>query len=106
MSWQRCRGPCLTGDHDVTAYFTQPAVPLSSRLRGRRPGASRGARRALHRLTRPRHLSPLIDGVIDSQIYLTLHNARGAVWSAMSEISGACALLYGFLAKLRGRHSY
>jgi hypothetical protein len=54
----------------------------------------------------PEEARELIEGVIDSQIYLALHNARGAVWSAMGEVSYACTLLYGFLAKLRGRHSY
>jgi hypothetical protein len=54
----------------------------------------------------PEQARELIAGVIDSQVYLALHNARGAVWSAMGEVSYACTLLYGFLAKLRGRHSY
>jgi hypothetical protein len=47
-----------------------------------------------------------LEGSIDSQIYLALHNARGAVWSAMGEISGQGISLYAFLAELRGRRSY
>jgi hypothetical protein len=47
-----------------------------------------------------------IEEAIDSQIYLTLHNARGAVWSAMGEISYRCAELYTLLALLRGRQSF
>jgi hypothetical protein len=48
----------------------------------------------------------MIHGQADSQIYLALHNARGAVWSAMGEVSFQCAQLYTFLASLRGRKSY
>lgn len=48
----------------------------------------------------------MIEQVIDSQIYLALHNARGAVWSAMGEVSFQCSGLYSFLARLRGRNSY
>jgi hypothetical protein len=47
-----------------------------------------------------------IEEVIDGQIYLALHNARGAVWSAMGEVSSQCAGLYILLARLRGRDSY
>ncbi len=47
-----------------------------------------------------------IQEAIDSQIYLALHNARGAVWSATGEISYRCAELYTFLARLRGRESF
>jgi hypothetical protein len=43
---------------------------------------------------------------IDSQIYLALHNARGATWSAMGEISYRCTELYTLLARLRGRQSF
>ena len=43
---------------------------------------------------------------IDSQIYLALHNARGATWSAMGEVSHRCAALYTLLAQLRGYRSY
>jgi hypothetical protein len=48
----------------------------------------------------------VIAGAIDSQIYLSLHNARGAVWSAMGEISYSCSVLYTLLALLRGRRSF
>ena len=47
-----------------------------------------------------------IEECVDSQIYLALHNARGAVWSAMGEISYQCADLYTLLARLRGRESF
>lgn len=47
-----------------------------------------------------------IEGAIDSQIYLALHNARGAVWSAMGELSHCCAALYTLLGALRGRRTY
>lgn len=43
---------------------------------------------------------------IDSQIYLALHNARGAVWSAMGEVVYASTELYTLLARLRGRQSF
>jgi hypothetical protein len=45
-------------------------------------------------------------GMPDSQIYLTLHNARGAVWSAMGEITYEAGELYTFLARLSGAESY
>jgi hypothetical protein len=48
----------------------------------------------------------VVTEAIDSQIYLGLHNARGAVWSAMGEISYQCAELYTLLALLRGRQSF
>ena len=48
----------------------------------------------------------VIEESIDSQIYLALHNARGAVWSAMGEVSSRGIQLYQFLAELRGRRSY
>ena len=48
----------------------------------------------------------VIEGSIDSQVYLALHNARGAVWSAMGEVSSRGIQLYQFLAELRGRRSY
>ncbi len=47
-----------------------------------------------------------IEELIDSQIYLALHNARGAVWSALGEVSHQAASTYTLLACLRGRHSY
>lgn len=47
-----------------------------------------------------------IQEAIDSQIYLALHNKRGAVWSAMGEVSYRCAELYTLLARLRGRESF
>jgi hypothetical protein len=47
-----------------------------------------------------------IEEAIDSQIYLALHNARGAVWSAMGEITYHCAELYTLLALLRGHESF
>jgi hypothetical protein len=47
-----------------------------------------------------------IEEAIDSQIYLGLHNARGAVWSAMGELSYRCAELYALLALLRGYRSF
>lgn len=48
----------------------------------------------------------VVAGAIDSQIYLSLHNARGAVWSAMEEIGYQCSELYTLLALLRGRQSF
>jgi hypothetical protein len=48
----------------------------------------------------------MIREAIDSQIYLALHNARGAVWSAMGEVSYRCAELYTLLARLRGHQSF
>jgi hypothetical protein len=42
----------------------------------------------------------------DSQVFLALHNARGAVWSAMGEVSHQAVQLYTFLARLRGVASY
>jgi hypothetical protein len=47
-----------------------------------------------------------IQGQVDSQIYLALHNARGAVWSAMGEVTYQGTNLYTLLAGLRGRNSY
>lgn len=43
---------------------------------------------------------------IDSQIYLAMHNARGAVWSATGEVSYRCAELYTVLTRIRGRESF
>ena len=40
----------------------------------------------------------MIRTMVDSQIYLALHNARGAVWSAMGEVTYECAQLYTLLA--------
>jgi hypothetical protein len=48
----------------------------------------------------------LIEEAIDSQIYLALHNARGAVWSALGEVSHRCTTLYCFLGQFRGRLTY
>ncbi len=48
----------------------------------------------------------VIEGAIDSQIYLSLHNARGEVWSAMGEVSYQCSELYTLLALLRERQSF
>jgi hypothetical protein len=47
-----------------------------------------------------------LEDAIDSQIYLALHNARGAAWSAMGEVSYRCTELYTLLAALRGRRTY
>jgi hypothetical protein len=47
-----------------------------------------------------------LEDAIDSQIYLALQNARGAVWSAMGEISYRCPELYTLLAALRGRRTH
>jgi hypothetical protein len=47
-----------------------------------------------------------LEEAIDSQVYLALHNARGAVWSAMGEISYRCTELYTLLAALRGHRTY
>ncbi len=48
----------------------------------------------------------LMEEAIDSQIYLALHNARGATWSALGEVSYRVTALYGFLGQLRGRLTY
>ncbi len=48
----------------------------------------------------------VIDEAIDSQVYLALHNARGATWSALGEVSYQLARAYTLLAQVRGRHSY
>ena len=42
----------------------------------------------------------------DSQVFLALQNARGAVWSAMGEVTYQAPQLYTFLARLRGVASY
>jgi hypothetical protein len=47
-----------------------------------------------------------IEEAIDSQIYLSLHNARGATWSALGEVSSRATELYVLLAALRGSRSY
>jgi hypothetical protein len=54
----------------------------------------------------PEGARTLFEGMVDSQIYLALHNARGAVWSAMGEVLSLGAGLYVFLARVRGRNSY
>lgn len=47
-----------------------------------------------------------IEEAIDSQIYLSLHNARGATWEALGEVSLRATELYVLLAALRGSRSY
>ena len=47
-----------------------------------------------------------IEEAIDSQIYLSLHNARGATWSALGEVSYRATELYVLLAAMRGIRSY
>jgi len=47
-----------------------------------------------------------IAGMVDDQIFLTLHNARGAVSSAMGTVSHLAVELYTFLARVRGVDSY
>ncbi|GHO45838.1 hypothetical protein [Ktedonospora formicarum] len=47
-----------------------------------------------------------IEEATDSQIYLSLHNARGAIWSALGEVSSRAMELYVLLAALRGSRSY
>jgi hypothetical protein len=51
-------------------------------------------------------ISAQIEEIIDSHIYLALHNARGAHWSAMGEISSQAGQTYTLLAALRGRQSF
>src|SRR5262249_53455103 len=48
----------------------------------------------------------MIEEAIDSQIYLSLHNARGATWSALGEVSYRATELYVMLAAFRGSRSY
>jgi hypothetical protein len=48
----------------------------------------------------------VIEEAIDDQIFVSLHNARGAVWSAMGTASYHCSELYTLLALFRGRRSY
>ena len=48
----------------------------------------------------------VIEEAIDSQVYPALHNARGATWSALGEVSYQLAKAYTLLAQVRGRHSY
>jgi predicted nucleotidyltransferase len=48
----------------------------------------------------------MIEEAIDGQIYLALHNARGASWSAMGEVSYRLSELYTLLSRLRGYRSY
>jgi hypothetical protein len=48
----------------------------------------------------------VIEEAIDSQIYLALHNARGAFWSAMGEVTDRANVLYTCLARLRGYESF
>jgi hypothetical protein len=47
-----------------------------------------------------------IEEAIDSQLYVSLHNARGAIWSALGEVSYRATELYGMLAAFRGAQSY
>lgn len=44
--------------------------------------------------------------IIDSQIYLALHAARGDLWTAAGEIISCCGTLYRLLGRLRGRETY
>lgn len=53
-----------------------------------------------------RQAKAAIEEAIDDQIFVSLHNARGAVWSAMGTASGHCSGLYTLLALLRGRESF
>lgn len=48
----------------------------------------------------------VIEESIDSLVYLSLHNARGACWSAAAEITGLLGTLYILLARTRGRNSH
>jgi hypothetical protein len=48
----------------------------------------------------------VVEEAVDSMIYLTLHNARGAHWSAAGEVSGQLQSLYTLLARLRGVESH
>jgi hypothetical protein len=57
-------------------------------------------------LPAPEAAADFIAGQVDSQIFMALQNARGAVWSAMGEASFQVAELYTFLARLRGVDSY
>ncbi len=43
---------------------------------------------------------------VGEQIYLAANNARGAIWEAMSTVPTQLWLLYGLVARLRGRHAY
>jgi len=52
------------------------------------------------------HAKAAIEEAIDDQIFVSLHNARGAVWSAMGGVSGQGAVVYTLLALLRGRESF
>jgi hypothetical protein len=47
-----------------------------------------------------------LEAVINGQIYLALHNARGSAWYAMGEVILCCRMLYELLARLRGRNAY
>jgi len=43
---------------------------------------------------------------IDTQIYVALHTARGALWSAQGELAHRAQRLYALLARLRGREVF
>jgi hypothetical protein len=47
-----------------------------------------------------------IEEAIDDQIFLSLHNARGATWSALGVVCFRAMELYVLLAALRGSRSY
>jgi hypothetical protein len=48
----------------------------------------------------------VIEEAIDTQFFVALQNARGAVWSAMDEVASHSKQLYGLLAQFRGHLSY
>lgn len=52
------------------------------------------------------HVRCGIEEAIDSQIFLALHNARGASWSAMGEVSFRLSELHTLLSRLRGYRSF
>ncbi len=54
----------------------------------------------------PEETRTAVEEAIDSQIYIALQNARGAVWSAYGDTGYRATVLYEILAKLRGRRSY
>jgi hypothetical protein len=48
----------------------------------------------------------VIEEAIDTQFFVALQNARGAVWSAMAEVASQSKDLYRLLAQFRGYLSY
>jgi len=48
----------------------------------------------------------VIHGAISDQLFLARHNARGANWSAIGNISYWCTNTYELLGRLRGRRTY